>query len=70
MIKFGFRKAVRQGGCAYFTRLTFWSRLQIFDWHAVQDLFLSPAKEINPPCFEKTQSRKRKHTVRNDTWHT
>ena len=59
MIQFGFGIAERQGGCAYFTRLTFRSRLQVFDWHALLGLCLSAAKKKrkkkHPPCFEKTQ---------------
>ncbi len=35
MIKFGIEIAARWGGCAYFTRFTFRSRLQVFDWHAL-----------------------------------
>lgn len=71
MIKFGFGTAVRQGGCEYFTRLTFRSRLQVFDWHALLRLFLSVAKEKHLASFEKkTQPQTQRDIVQKDTWHT
>lgn len=38
MIRFGFGIAQRQGRCAYFTLLTFRSRLQELDWRALLGL--------------------------------
>lgn len=35
MIRFGFGIALRQGGCAYFTRLAFTGRLQQLEWQAL-----------------------------------
>lgn len=53
MIEFGFGIAVRQGGCAYFTRLTSRRRLQVFDWHDLLGLCLCAAKEKTPTMLWK-----------------